>query len=116
MAKKIEKTPAKQVKKRAKRKPKVVDVSKLKKPNEITIEIEIEGRTFLSVLKVKKDTTPFEIELAKANLRVLLEKQFAEAKRKRSKWLRLRRWCLDLFKKSDATKRAEHLVAMNEGE
>lgn len=87
----------KQRKKRNKKKPRVIDVSKLKAPTNITFEIDIDGQKFMSVFEVSPNTTKEEIEMARANLTDMLRKQVAEARRKTSKWLRLKRWFMSFF-------------------
>lgn len=75
----------------------MIDVSKLTRPKEVTVELEIEGRIFMSVLEVSEESTPEDIELAKENLKKLITEQVRKAKKKRSKWLLARRWVLDFF-------------------
>jgi len=108
--------PNHQQKPKRKKKRKVIDVSKLAPPNEVTVEIEVDGRTYMSTLEVPEGSSFEEIALAKENLAELIRQQHIKAYGKTRLWRRAYRWLADRLKKSDATKRAERIMNETDGE
>jgi len=108
--------PNHQQKPKRKKKRKVIDVSKLAPPNEVTVEIEVDGRTYMSTLEVPEGSSFEEIALAKENLAELIRQQHIKAYGETRLWRRAYRWLADRLKKSDATKRAERIMNETDGE